>query len=184
MSLSLVVLLACVEPAGNGRDGSALVGTGLDAATGPVTASVTGGAQWIISSGPAEGLLRWFTFTATRTADGTVDGQWQLVAGTAILHGSVTCLKILGDHARLGGTVDDAKFSLFMAGTDVAWEVVDGGEGVNAAVDETSNLAAFRNAPTGAAEAFCGAGTVPEIPGNPAFEISPITYGNVKIRGD
>ncbi len=151
----------------------------------PVVLSATGGAQWIIPDGPLAGYLRRFTFNALRHADGSVSGTWQLVAAATILHGSITCLEPVPGASqptvRIGGTVDDAKFTTYQAGTDMAWLAVDGGEG-GSAVDQTSNLQTFRNAPSGSAAAFCSDGTVPEIPGNPSLVVSPITHGNVQIN--
>ena len=142
-------------------------------AASPVVASASGGGHWIT----ADGLRRRLAFSVRRHDDGTVDGEWQLVAGATIMHGSLTCLSIEGNTARVGGTVDRSLFSLFLVGTDVAWHVVDDGEG-NDAADATSNLRAFRNSPPGTAQAFCDTGAAPS-----AVEPDAISFGNVRVRG-
>jgi hypothetical protein len=104
-----------------------------------------------------------------------------MVAGSAILHGTVTCMNVLSpNEARLGGTVDQSKFSLFQAGTEIGWLAVDNGQGVNAPDDMTSNLRAFRNAPTGTAERFCLYGELP-FPGSD-LGVDDITRGNTQIH--
>jgi hypothetical protein len=138
-----------------------------------IAAQAKGGAHFITP----DGFNRRLSFTANQYADGSVDGQWQLVAGSAIVHGSITCLWVDGMDARVGGTVDDAKFTLFQEGTDIAWAAVDGGEGANAPGDATTNLRAFRNAPPGSAAAFCETGEAP-----PGLVLDEITRGNVQVR--
>jgi hypothetical protein len=166
-------------------DGTTAPTVAYSVANDPVVTTVTGGAQWIIASGPLAGMLRRFTFTARQTADGATSGQWQLVAGSTILHGTINCLQLTeidgSPAARLGGVVTDAKFTYFNVGTDIAWAAVDGGEGANA-IDETSNPQAFRNAPAGSAAAFCATGAIPDLPDNPPYSIDPITYGNVQVQ--
>lgn len=144
---------------------------------GMVVQSVTGAAHYVTP----DGFFRRFTFTAQKYSDSFVDGQWQMVAGATILHGSVTCLNILSPHeARLGGTIDDAHFALFLPGTDIGWVVVDNGQGADAPPDMTSSLRAFRNAPPGSAEQFCETGQLP-FPGGD-LGIDNITYGNTQIH--
>ncbi len=138
-----------------------------------IAAQAKGGAHFLTP----DGFNRRLTFTANQYGDGTVDGQWQLVAGSAIVHGSITCLWVDGTDARVGGTADDAKFTLFQEGTDIAWVAVDGGEGANASGDATTNLRAFRNAPPGSAAAFCDTGDAP-----PGLVLDEITRGNVQVR--
>ena len=143
------------------------------ASEGPVIGSASGGGHWITP----DGLRRRLAFSVRRHADGTVDGEWQLVAGATIMHGSLTCLSIDGSTARVGGVVERSLFSLFLVGTDVAWYVVDDGEG-QGADDATSNLRAFRNSAPGTAQAFCDTGAAP-TPVTP----DAISFGNVQVRG-
>lgn len=180
--LSVLVLVAALgcETSPSGPPAPA-----FSAVAGPIVTTVTGGAQWVISSGPYAGLLRRFTFNALQPQDGPAEGAWELVIGSTILHGTISCMQLTEidgkPAARLGGLVTDPKFSSFIAGTDIAWAAVDGGEG-DGAMDATSNPVAFRNAPSGSAEAFCASGAVPDLTGNPPYSIDPITYGNVQIR--
>lgn len=147
----------------------------LTASHGPVVSLVTGGTYWHTP----DGFNRRFSFIARKHMDGAVSGEWQLVAGTAIVHGGVTCMTIVDDHtARIGGNVLDAHFTLFQEGTDLGWQVSDLGGGSTAG-DEVSDLRAFRNAPAGSAEAFCETGALPF--GGTDLSIDPIDYGNIQI---
>ena len=142
---------------------------------GSVTLAVSGGTVW----NTPDGIKRRFSFHGRQYTDGTVDGEWELVAGSAIMHGDVVCLTLVDSHtARLGGHVDQSLFSSFRPNTDIGWIATDLGEGVNAG-DETTNLRAFRNAPVGSAEQFCLNGQLP-FPG-PDLAIDGIDHGNVQI---
>ncbi len=148
-----------------------------DGTHGMVVQSVTGAAHWQTP----DGFYRRLTFNARKYADSYVGGEWQMVAGSAILHGTITCLNILSpNEARIGGTVDEALFTLFQAGTDIGWVVVDNGQGADAPLDMTSNLRAFRNAPPGSAERFCETGELPFGGGDLAIE--SVTHGNSQIH--
>jgi len=144
---------------------------------GPVAKSITGSAHWLTP----DGIYRRFIFTSREYADGTIDGEWNLVAGATILHGTITCMNILSpSEARLGGRIDSAKFATFQVGTDLGWVAVDNGQGEGAPEDMTSNLRAFRNAPPGSAERFCQFGELPFPDSN--LGIDSITHGNTKIH--
>jgi hypothetical protein len=165
--LAIVMLVAAI----------ALPAAAQNDSHGQVVQSVTGSAHWKTP----DGFLRRFSFFGRKFADGFVDGEWNMVAGSAILHGTVTCMNVLSpNEARLGGTVDQSKFSLFQAGTEIGWLAVDNGQGVNAPDDMTSNLRAFRNAPTGTAERFCLYGELP-FPGSD-LGVDDITRGHTQIH--
>lgn len=177
-----VLATACADDSGSELPTSPI---GLAPAGTQVIASASGGGHVEVFPSPPvpRGLaLRNFAFTAKAYADGSADGEWQIVAGGTILHGDVTCLAVEGSSARIAGVVTDAKFSLsFQPGDELAWEAVDDGEGVDA-TDETSNLRAFAGTPPGSAEAFCEDGTVP-TDGDQPFALTPIDLGNVQVSG-
>ncbi|MES2305469.1 MAG: hypothetical protein V4558_08175 [Gemmatimonadota bacterium] len=170
VALALVVSTACATEQATLPDQAPAIRASV---AGPVVGSASGGGHWITP----DGLRRRLAFSVRRHDDGSVDGEWQLVAGATIMHGRLTCLSIEGNTARVGGVVEQSKFSLFLVGTDVAWYVVDNGEGQNAE-DATSNLRAFRNSAPGTAQAFCDTGAAP-TPVTP----DAISFGNVQVMG-
>ncbi len=119
---------------------------------------------------------RRLTFAAQRGADGGVSGTWQLVAGASIISGSLGCFAVEPDGTvRVGGTVDQALFTTFQAGTDTGWYLEDNGEGNDP--DDRSGRLIF-NAPPGTAQAFCdGTYTDPR-----AEEMAEIIGGNVQLH--
>jgi hypothetical protein len=125
--------------------------------------------------------LRNFTFNASRDAGGTVRGQWQLVAGSTILHGEIDCLTIEpgGASARISGLVTSAKFATFLPGTAFAMEIFDNGNGGSGDPDVSTQLRAFRNAAPEVGRAFCVSGTVPE---GGDLQPLPTDHGNFSIR--
>ena len=170
-----LAIVALLLPAACATDSTTLTSAGPLAASvdAPVVASASGGGHWFTP----DGLRRRLAFSVRRHADGSTDGEWQLVAGATIMHGRLTCLSVDGNTARVGGVVEQSKFSLFLVDTDVAWYVVDDGEG-NGAADATSNLRAFRNSAPGTAQAFCDTGAAP----TPVSQ-DVISFGNVQVRG-
>ena len=154
-----------------------------DFAAHAVTGSATGSAHLTVfpPSVPPGLALRNFAFTALKTGDGTVSGQWQIVAGGTILHGPIDCLTIApdGKSARISGLVTDAKFALFAEGTAFAMELFDNSPGGSGDPDVTTQLRAFRNAAPEVGRAFCEAGTVPE---GADLDPLPSEHGNVTIH--
>lgn len=123
--------------------------------------------------------LRKLTFSAIQHADGSVSGEWNLVAGATILHGDLDCLNILpgGDRARFSGIVTDAKFTNFEPGTAFALEVVDNGQGGDSDPDQTSVVRAFRNADPAVGRHFCETGEAPTD-----VEFMDAQKGNIQIH--
>lgn len=150
-----------------------------------VTGSATGSAH-LTAFPPELGLppgiaLRNFAFSAIRHADGSVGGQWQVVAGASILHGPIDCLAIAPDgrSARISGLVTSAIFSTFVPGTAFAMELFDNGPGASGDADVTTQLRAFRNADPAVARAFCESGT---IPAGADLDPLPTEHGNLTIH--
>lgn len=100
----------------------------------------------------ANGELRKFSFSAVTHADGTVSGQFELVAGNAdlVAHGTVTCMAVVDGQAWIGGTLD--RNSIGAPFTHGWWRAVDGGTD---APDQLSVLVVANDPAGGLAQAFC-----------------------------
>ena len=142
----------------------------------PILAAVTGSGHIFQPAVGGGSIRRRLTFTARRYADGTVEGNWQLVAGAAIIHGSVTCFEVEGNAVRMGGVVESSLFTTFVVGTDTGWYLEDNGEGATADEDVAGRL--ILNGAPGTAEAYCG-GTYTD----PRVEsVLEIYGGNVQLN--
>ena len=140
--------------------------------------SVTGSAHLQVFA--AQGLgLRKLTFNAIRRVDGSVGGEWNIVAGASIIHGDIDCLNILpgGGSARISGIVTDAKFTTFLPGTAFAIQLNDNGNGSSGDADEATSVRAFRNADPEVGRLFCETGEAPAD-----LEFLMVEKGNVSIH--
>jgi len=142
------------------------------ASSGPVVATVTGSGH---RYRPAFDLWRTFSINATKRTDGTVKGSFQLNNhGEALpaVRGPVVCLSVAGNQAWLGTVIEKTDDPGGVVGGELAFRVVDNGEGNNAAPDEIS----FGYAAPGGAQAFCD-----EAPANwpPVY---PIDAGNIRVH--
>lgn len=113
-------------------------------------------------------------FTARSNEDGTVTGEYQRIAGAAVIHGTITCLEVVGNEARIGGIVDRAAFTSVAVGSEFLFRVIDNGEG-GEVLDQFSRIAFNQTA--GTAAAFCETGVEP-VP----LELNE-REGNVQVRG-
>lgn len=161
-TLSLVGLLACepvLQPDANSPNFASNGGAGR------VVEHVTGSGHFTRG-----GQLRTFSFSAVKRADGTVTGEWQRFnrAIGAKAHGDVTCFTRAGNQAWLGGVVERTT----TVPGEVAWTVIDNGEGANSAPDQIS-LQSVGGGP-GFADFRCAA----QIP-RTMFDIEK---GNIQIR--
>lgn len=100
------------------------------------------------------GELRTFTFSAQRRADGSVSGEFQIIARAVdrVVHGRITCLRVLGSAAWMGGVIerDDSGVS---TGAQARFRVVDLAQQPGGSPDLMS-LLAFSFAP-GFAQTYC-----------------------------
>jgi hypothetical protein len=136
----------------------------------PHVASASGAGHFL---NPANSVLVRDEFTARSNADGTVDGEYQRVAGAAIIHGTITCVTVVGNVARVGGTIDRAAFTPVGIGSEFLFQVTDVGEGGE---DDLWSRVAF-NQPAGTAAEFCETGAAPT-------SLDPVEReGNVQVRG-
>ncbi|MGH7639198.1 MAG: hypothetical protein ACREOK_16225 [Gemmatimonadaceae bacterium] len=152
---ALAILAACAET------------TGVAPELAPATrhASLTD-AQVVATargSAPLEiaGELRTFTFNAKQHADGSVSGEFQIIARQVdrVTHGRITCMTVLGKSAWLGGIIerDDSGVS---TGAEARFRVVDLGQAPGGSPDLVS-LLNFIFVP-GAAQSYCNA--IPSFP--------------------
>lgn len=167
-------IILALALAGCGTDDQLTSPISATAAATPVE-SVTGSAHTFQPAVGGGFVRRRLTFTASRSADGTVEGSWQLVAGAAIVRGSITCFTIVGDAVRVGGVVEQSLFSTFVVGSETGWYLEDNGEGAG---DEDIGGRLIFNPEAGTAAAYC-AGTYTD----PRVEtVSELYGGNVQIH--
>lgn len=144
-------MLAAVNGACAGGEAVAPLQTSLS--SGPVVAAVTGSGHIFQPAIGGGSVRRRLTFSARRNVDGRIEGNWQLVAGAAIIRGSISCFETDGNVVRVGGIVEDAKFTTFIEGSDTGWYLEDNGEG-SASPEDRSGRLMFNGAP-GTAAAYC-----------------------------
>lgn len=144
LGLAVAAMAACADrlPTETGEGQlSGVASESLDFATKGIIASVTGsGHLWTNPPGEEERpALRNFTIAATKAADGSVGGQYNLLTATGLhVKGTITCLNVVGDRAFVGGTWEsNPEFPFEIVG--VALEFVDGGNGPDA-MDQISSL--------------------------------------------
>ncbi|MBI4503503.1 MAG: hypothetical protein HY700_20375 [Gemmatimonadetes bacterium] len=135
-----------------------------------MTRSATGDAHIIIFGGATPER---FSFSALGHAGGEAHGQLELFseqAGGVRRHGSITCITVVGDTARLGGVIDQSTDPRWL-NRGALWTVVDRGEGANGAPDLTSDLLLT----TPAQVAFhCASGF--------RMKLLPVEHGNIQVR--
>ena len=161
--LGAVTLLACNGEGATGPDTQPAFTTG-------VHAMATGSGLLL----QANGELRTFTFAAIAHMDGSVSGQFNLVAGNAdlIAHGTVTCMTVVDNQAWIGGTID--RNSIGAPFTHGWWRAVDNAD--TGAADQISLLVVANNPAGNLVQAFCD-----DTPA--AFPpLNDIAQGNVDVR--
>ena len=145
----------------------------LHAEDGAGNQMATGNAHITISTTPT--ILEQFSFNAIKHGDGRVTGQWQAFresTGIEEAHGSVTCMGIDGNTARIGGVITYTNpVDGHPVGTILIWTVVDNGEGANDPPDLTSQLIIVNEAQR---DFHCTAGFI-----QPLF---PTNQGNIQVH--
>lgn len=138
-----------------------------------------------------DGSIRKFTINAVKHANGGVSGNYDLELGPLQLlkddgitppllrfHGTITCMTVIGNSAYLGGEVRSHQNGELFFGRDdftgVAIELIDHGEGPQAAPDEISSLFVYFPETPSTPQDYCDDPT----PG-PVF---PIDQGNISVR--
>ena len=152
----------------------ALFGLLLDSpviAGGPVVESISGSGGFFIN-----GVLRTFTFTAQKDADGNVSGQWTRVTksdGTTPNHGEITCFVNYGEYVLVGGFTNFGVYSEPPNNGVIFW-FADKDQGAGADPDLMT---------------LQGVNVAPEIVGlycanvfGPFFDPIEVTQGNVKVH--
>jgi hypothetical protein len=101
----------------------------LQASAGPVVEQASGSGHF-----REDGYQRTFTFSARRAIDGSATGSFNVVirtdAGTRHIRGEVTCLRVIGNEAWVGGRNAD--------GTAIAFRVLDADQDGSGQVDQVS----------------------------------------------
>ena len=165
-ALSIVGLLAC-EPVLQPEVNSPDFANGGGARK--VLRSVTGSGHFTTASGE----LRTFSFSAREHADGTVKGEFQGLnrAIDVRAHGDITCFTIVGNTAWIGGSIEQFPSDPSSVGLDAFWQVVDNGQGANAAPDQISRASVL--APGGAAI---------QCANTPNLGLNNVEAGNIHVR--
>jgi hypothetical protein len=157
---------------------------------GPWTEAIKGSGHFYANSYLAPGGPVWRTLTidAKKGLDGSVDGRFQIVLhlkdGVHISRGEVICFAIKGNMAWIGAHKEGND------PPDLAFQVVDNGEGSGGAPDEVGLYAeaSYWGLSAGMAETFCEE-TADDffVPGLGTLPLSmfryPIEAGNIQILG-
>jgi hypothetical protein len=114
--------------------------------------------------------LNKYSFAAINHGNGRYSGQFEFeqIRGDITLraHGSVDCVTVVGNHARIGGTIrQTSSGEIFPAGAQFIWSVTDN----SGARDTASELRG------GDAFAYC-------LGGLPFPDEAPLIHGNVQVR--
>lgn len=159
----LVSLAACADPPN--APASLQPSQTQPVGVGQVTQSVHGSAH--IELG---GELRTFTFSARKYADGSVTGQFEIIARQVdrITHGRITCMTVRGNAAWIGVVIERDNSGV-STGAQGRFRVVDLGTGQT---EDLVSLLAFSFAP-GFAQSYCN-----NLPPNPPLNM---TQGEVGI---
>lgn len=133
-------------------------------------------------------VWRTFTIHATKASDGSVEGSFQIIlhpkGPVDVVRGEVVCFTVKGNTAWVGAYKEGND------PPDIAFQVVDNGEGSGAPPDEVGLYAeaTVQGFPAGFAHTFCDEApdhmNVPRIGVVPiAIFRSPIVAGNIQIKG-
>lgn len=162
--VSAVIGLACADdPSAPDLTRSVERSAAASAHAGPVIESASGGANVRL-----DGVKRTLSFHANKRADGSVHGRFELVKHPGGARGEVTCLTVVGSEAWIGGVATDGRV--------FGWQVLDGGEGVDAGTDRVSWLHSWPNyAGTGFSDWFCAS--------RPSVLAFDVNAGNVQVKG-
>jgi hypothetical protein len=139
---------------------------GAVTATGSVVASANGGAHWTIPLPNAFGVVvgNDLEFNARKYDDGSVSGHFnyhQTVEGVTVKFvGTVTCMNVYGNRAKIGGVITKSTDPTISEGTFGWFQVFDNGEGAGAPPDQSS-LMGFGD--EGANETFCNSPNLPRF---------------------
>jgi hypothetical protein len=150
--------------------------------------SITGSGHFV--TGPLAynpGVWRTFTINAKKASDGSVDGKFKIVLhiedGANVVKGEVICFTVIGNTAWVGAHKEGND------PPDIAFQVVDKGEGFGDSPDEVGLYAeaSYWGFPAGFAQTFCDlAPEMMDIPGMGLVPIaafrSPIESGNIQIK--
>ena len=136
-----------------------------------VTQSATGNGEFF--TGANLDQLRNFSFSALKHADGTFTGQFEVTnRATTRVHGTVTCLSIVGNAAWIGGVIT-LPVPGFALGLDAGFRVIDNRR-PGTMPDRLSFLVGTQATFGLTAAQFCAT--------QPAFFTRSIVAGNIRVR--
>ena len=159
-----------------------------ESSMGPWMEAITGSGHFVATSYYAPyPVWRTFTIEAQKKLNGMVEGKFQIILhlkdGVHVAKGEVVCFTVSGNTAWIGAYKEGN------SPPDIAFQVVDNGEGHGASPDEVGLYAeaSYWGLPAGMAQSFCD--ETPDfwsIPGlgdvSLAFFRHPIEAGNIQIK--
>ncbi len=173
----------------------------FDAAHGPGSALLANGAyQFTIPADFNGGIFgieigNHVSFTASRTADGAVNGRFRYVQSAGgesfVFSGRVTCFVLydtpvlarypdipasVANRAKWGGVIERSNDPSIPAGRYLWFQSIDNNSGPGTGAPDLSTLSGFGDA--AANEAFCSSPSVP----NPNFGPHPVGAGQVVVH--
>ncbi len=180
------VIAACDAPLSTQPGAGVPAGARVAADVGAgVVSSATGSGHVHV---PGDGTIRKFTISAIQRANGSVSGQYDLESGPSEsleeygirppligLHGTITCMTVIGNSAYLGGTVDSYQNADLIFGpemTGVAIELIDHSN--TGEPDEISSVAVYIPSTGSTPQDYCE-----EPAPGPVF---PIDQGRITVR--
>lgn len=170
--LVVLVAVACSDSAVAPRVKAESLGSPA-ASIGGIVASANGSAHRIRPL--PDGELWVLTFSATKFADGSVNGVAHIDRHDLGVSWSVdvTCLSVVGNTAWIGGIIRNSKGGLPRDGTVSYFYVIDNGDGASDPVDRAS--AVRLNDQAGEDIAFCTDRPL-------GLVATDIAHGNVQVR--
>jgi hypothetical protein len=182
-STAALAMIAMLSACGDARTPTGAFTPDVDAsmnASSAITAKVTGSGHVFRDVGNGEELST-FSYSAIGRADGSASGEYQynFRALDFSIHGTVTCVSVLGNQGWVGGVIDGITSAdpadQALVGTEVWWRVVDNGQGSNDAADRTTSLLfALPTSPTTSAS-WCNDRA-------PRGLLRDIVHGNIQVQ--
>lgn len=169
LTLALMAAVAACNSEGTGPLDPSTGGLTLAGGRG-VTESVSGSGHYLRTDLP--GVYRTFSFHATKKADGTVKGEFQLDNDGVDLdfHGDIVCFTIDGNQAWVGAVSERTNADPpYDPPQEHVFRVVDNGQGDNVDPDQVSTM------PLGDADSYCQ--TTPMYP-----SLNDVLDGNIQVR--
>jgi hypothetical protein len=168
LTLALMAAVAACNSEGTGPLDPSTGGLTLTGGRG-VTESISGSGHYVRTDLP--GVYRTFSFHATKKADETVKGEFQLDNDGLDLdfHGDIVCFTIVGNEAWVGAVSERTNAAGYDPPQEHVFRIVDNGQGDNFIPDQVSTM------PLGDTDSYCQ-----NTPLYPALK--DVLDGNIQIR--